>query len=850
MNLDLRTLVFNQAVGYALCAGMMALFWLQNRHRFAGIGFWVADFAMQGIALAVFALRSPGPIPTELSIMVGNALIIGGTILFCVGLEHFFEQRSHSARKIAFLVIYLAIHAYFTFVKSDLAARNINTAAAILVIFLQCIWVMNQQKAKYSFIAKWLTVVFAGYCAISVVRIISDIILLPQGDFLAQQGPVDIFTNMGYQVLVFALTFLIFLLINQRLFLENAEKQYAFQESENRYRQLVELSPEAVVVHQDGDIIFVNSAAVKMLKAVTPEDLLGRPALEFVHPEQRARAAQRVADTLTGHEPAPLLEEKLICLDGSVIDVEVTTSRLEYHGRVALQTIGRDITRRKRIESQLQEYQQQLEAQNLELRKLTRAIEQSASTIVMTNTQGTIEYVNPAFTRITGYTAEEALGQNPRILKSGIHGPELYHDLWGTIRRGDTWQGEIINRKKDGSLYYEAATISPVKDRNGRVTHFIAVKDDITARKQAEEALRKSEEALRQYAEQLAAQNAELDAFAHTVAHDLKNPIGLIIGYTDLLKDETMPLSDAQHRSALKVIAQTGKKLNTIIEELMLLSGLRKQTVTIGPVDMPDVIHEAQQRLLDQINQHQATLFIQNEAPWPQALGYAPWIEEVWANYLSNALKYGGQPEKRLPPRVEIGWNWDQPKAQSEIQPDTSASHAQDGALIRFWVRDNGQGLSEEAQGRLFVPFTRLDQVRVQGHGLGLSIVQRIIERLGGQVGVESVPGEGSTFYFVLPAVAPPMNTCSAKKTPSSNNQESHTVKAFPPLEGLPQEWLDALRQAIIECDIGVIQALSAQLQTEHPDVSSFVNAKADAFAYETLLDWLDSVSKGPDHDA
>jgi len=265
---------------------------------------------------------------------------------------------------------------------------------------------------------------------------------------------------------------------------------------------------------------------------------------------------------------------------------------------------------------------------------------------------------------------------------------------------------------------------------------------------------------------------------------------------------------------------------------------------------MPDVIHEAQQRLLDQINQHQATLFIQNETPWPQALGYAPWIEEVWANYLSNALKYGGQPEKGLPPRVEIGWNWDQPKAQSEIQPDASASHAQDGALIRFWVRDNGQGLSEEAQARLFVPFTRLDQVRIQGHGLGLSIVQRIIERLGGQVGVESVPGEGSTFYFVLPAAVAPMNTCSATKTPPRNNRESHVVNAFPPLEGLSQEWLDALRQAIIECDIGVIQTLSAQLQTEHPDVSSFVNANADAFAYEDLLDWLDSAPKGPHYDA
>ncbi|MBN1921399.1 MAG: PAS domain S-box protein [Anaerolineae bacterium] len=827
--------MFNQAMGYALCAAMMTLFWRQNHRRFAGMGFWAADFTMQGIALLVFTLRDPGPISVEYSIMVGSTLIVGGTILFCVGLERFFKLPSHSARKIALLTVFILIHAYFTFAKSDLTARNINTATAILVVFLRCIWVLGNQKVQPFSITRWITVVFAGYCVISIVRIISSAILAPEGDFLTQNGPVDIFANLGYQILVLALTFLIFLMLNQRLFLENAEQQSALQESENRYRQLVELSPEAVVVYQGGKISFVNSAAVRMLKANTPEDLLGREVLEFVHPDQRALAAKRIAETLATDKAAPLLEEKLICLDGTFVDVEVTTSRLDYHGRPALQTIARDISRRKRIESQLQEYRQQLETQNLELRKLTRALEQSASTIVMTNAQGIIEYVNPAFTHITGYTADEALGQNPRILKSGYHGTELYGDLWATIRSGDTWQGEIINRKKDGSLYYEAATISPVKDRNGNITHFIAVKDDITARKQAEEALRKSEEALRQYAEQLAAQNADLDAFAHTVAHDLKNPIGLIIGYADLLRDEQTPLTDAQRQSALRVLAQTGKKLNTIIEELMLLSGLRKQTVTVAPVNMPDVIEQAKQRLLDQIAQHDAILVLQDENPWPQALGYAPWIEEVWANYLSNALKYGGKPDEGMPPRIEMGWNWEQPQAQGELRDAETQ--------IRFWVRDNGQGLSEEAQARLFVPFTRLDQVRVQGHGLGLSIVQRIIERQGGRVGVESTPGKGSTFYFVLPAAADPFSTCSTVKIRPDQQQGDQTTKAPPTLEGLSQEWLDALRQAAIECDIEAIQTLGGELQAERPDVSGFVEAQAHAFAYEALLNWLDSAA-------
>lgn len=362
--------------------------------------------------------------------------------------------------------------------------------------------------------------------------------------------------------------------------------------------------------------------------------------------------------------------------------------------------LRREITKHKRADEQL--------------RKLSRAIEQSQITVVITDLAGNIEYVNPKFVEITGYSAEEALGNNPRIMKSGETSPEEYRQLWESIKSGRTWHGTFHNKKKNGDLYWEAAVISPIFNANGKVTHFVAVKEDITERKLAEAALR-------QHA-------LELDAFAHTVAHDIKNPISAIIGFSDLLLIDRGSLPEDQIELALHKINRSAWKMNRIVDEIMLLTGLRKETVTLQPVDMNQIITESRERLAIAIREAQAEISMLDQSNWPIALGYAPWIEEVWVNYISNAIKYGGQP-----PRIELG------AAQQ-------ANH-----VVRFWVRDNGNGLNAEEQSHLFTPLTRLNQVRVKGHGLGLSIVKRIVEKLGGTVGVDSELGCGSTFYFTLP---------------------------------------------------------------------------------------------------
>lgn len=236
-------------------------------------------------------------------------------------------------------------------------------------------------------------------------------------------------------------------------------------------------------------------------------------------------------------------------------------------------------------------------------------------------------------------------------------------------------------------------------------------------------------ETLRQQTAELQARNEDLNAFAHTVAHDLKTPLGVIVGYADVLMEElTEVLKEGEDaRYYLQSIARNGRKMGNIIGELLLLAEIRRTEVQHERLDMVNVVSEALQRLAFLIEEKGAEIVVPDT--WPVAVGYSPWIEEVWVNYLSNGIKYGGQP-----PHLELG------------------ATVQDDGFVRFWVRDQGPGISSGDQTRLFTPFTQLEQVRATGHGLGLSIVRRIVEKLGGEVSVESEVGEGSEFSFTLPA--------------------------------------------------------------------------------------------------
>jgi PAS domain S-box-containing protein len=375
--------------------------------------------------------------------------------------------------------------------------------------------------------------------------------------------------------------------------------------------------------------------------------------------------------------------------------------------------IWRDITEKKEAEIRIQKSEER-----------HRAVTQLANdAIVLMDTQWKVVSWNKRAQKIFGYAEKEILGQPVTRLM-----PDRYKKMHqeGVERLYSGGEPRVIDQdktlefaglKKDGSQL--PLEFSLASWEAGGETFFSAIIRDITDRKQAEAAQHR-------YAMELETQNAELDAFAHTVAHDLKKPLTELIGFCSLLKIHFTETLTEDRKGYLKKIERSAFKMGSIIDELLLLASVRDmREIETSALKMGAIVAETQIRLENMIKEYHADILLPES--WPVAKGYQPWIEEVWMNYFSNAIKYGGQP-----PRIQVG------AIEKEGQ-------------IRFWIQDNGNGLSPEEQKRLFTSFERLHQVSVEGHGLGLSIVRRIIEKLGGQVGVESKKGRGSVFYFTLP---------------------------------------------------------------------------------------------------
>jgi signal transduction histidine kinase len=263
--------------------------------------------------------------------------------------------------------------------------------------------------------------------------------------------------------------------------------------------------------------------------------------------------------------------------------------------------------------------------------------------------------------------------------------------------------------------HFRILVVSPARGE------FATIFEDVSATKEMEAALTASNAAL-------LARNEELDAYAHTVAHDLKNPVAAILGFAEHLEESLGTLPERERRESLEAISRSAQKMQAIIDALLLLGETRRSDVTNVRLDLGLIAGECLKGLAHEVRRLGAEVRL--PGTWPSAMGYAPWVEQVLTNYVSNALKYGGRP-----PRVELG---------------AEASSDRD---VRLWVRDNGQGLTSEEIGMTFAPFTRLSVEDLAGHGLGLSIVRRLVERMGGEVSVESegTPGAGCTFSFTLP---------------------------------------------------------------------------------------------------
>jgi PAS domain S-box-containing protein len=532
------------------------------------------------------------------------------------------------------------------------------------------------------------------------------------------------------------------------------------RESESRYRIVSELVSDfayCFVVEPDGTLTseWITDSFTRVA-GFTPAEAEAQGWTNLVHPEDKPKVLERFQDVLRG-EPATS-ELRIITKDGKVRWVRVhscpvwdTAETRVVHIYGAVQ----EISKRKRTEETLRRRNRELALLNQVGQELTSMLDLNK---VLVNT---LEEVR----RLLGITAcsvwlvdtetkeivcQQAIGPNSEIVLNwrlepgeGIAGWVAQNAESVIVSDTRIDQRHFKNVDRQTGIEMRSILTMPLRIKDS-VIGVLQVMDTEPHRfQETDQALVQAfaapaaiaienarlVETLRQRTIELQTSNEELDAFARTVAHDLKTPLGLITGYVELAAMDCAALQDEQLSLYLQRSVQSARKMSTIIDDLLLLSVVRKrEAAEMNPLEMDGIIAQAQQQLSYMIEKHQPEIILPET--WPVALGYGPWIEVVWVNLLSNAIKYGGTPS-----RVELG---------AEAQVD---------GMVCFWVRDNGPGIPAKDQAQLFTPFTRLDKARAQGHGLGLSIVQRIVQKLGGETRIESEMGRGSTFSFTLPGV-------------------------------------------------------------------------------------------------
>ena len=375
-----------------------------------------------------------------------------------------------------------------------------------------------------------------------------------------------------------------------------------------------------------------------------------------------------------------------------------------------------------------------LAAQTQHIRNLSRSVEESPCSILITDAGGYITYVNPKFTQITGYSMEEIIGNTPRILKSGRNPESTYEELWSTISAGREWHGEFLNRKKNGGLYWESASISPILDDQGDITHFVAVKEDITLRKEAEERIEQLNTELAARAAELAEQatelelaNQELEAFNCTVSHDLRSPLANISLFCQVIMELYNTNLDEECRKFVKGIHDETIRMSQLIDTLLGFARLTRSELSSQQVDLSRIAREITHKLAQYEPERRADFRI---ADGIVVRGDESLLRVVLANLLGNAWKYSAQREETV---IEFG-------------------RVEAGGKQTCYLRDNGSGFDMAFVDRLFVPFKRLPGTEtIKGFGIGLATVKRIITLHGGHVWGKGEPDKGATFYFTLP---------------------------------------------------------------------------------------------------
>jgi two-component system, sensor histidine kinase and response regulator len=493
---------------------------------------------------------------------------------------------------------------------------------------------------------------------------------------------------------------------------ERKQAAEAIRISEARLRMLLDSAAEAIYgIDVNGICTFCNPSCVKMLRYSHADELIGKNMHALIHfkypdgtpyPVDECRIYQAFLNGLETH----VENEVFWRADGTSFPV--------HHNEVVGAVVTfMDISERM--------------AANEKLLKLSKAVENSPASVIITDTDGTIEYVNPRFSEVTGYSAAEALGQNPRILKSGMLAPKFYEKMWNTILSGEVWQGELHNRKKNGESYFEAVTISPIRDEKGNTTHFVAVKENITERKHTEQELKKSTAAAE------AANRAKSDFLAN-MSHEIRTPMNAIIGFSHLCLQSDLTTTQ---RDYLDKVYRSANSLLGILNDILDFS-----KVEAGKLEVEKTLFHLDSVLsgvaaIASFRAEEKGLELQfncgREIPYT-LLGDPLRLGQVLNNLVSNAIKFTKTGEVTVQVKVE--------------------SLADENIVLGFSVTDSGIGLSQEQIGKLFQSFSQADASitrKYGGTGLGLAISKRLVELMNGTMWVESIPGKGSTFAFNLP---------------------------------------------------------------------------------------------------
>jgi len=454
------------------------------------------------------------------------------------------------------------------------------------------------------------------------------------------------------------------------------------------------------------------SPRVHDLLGYRPDEVIGRSRFDLMPPDEAGRSRSIFAGLAADRGPFTMLENVVLHRDGQTVIIEssglpISRSDGSFAGYFGA---SRDITGAKHAEKTL--------------RTLSRAIEQSPASVIITDPKGDIEYVNSKFHAVTGYGLDEVRGKNPRMFQSGLTPVETYREIWRTILAGETWNGDLRNRRKNGELYWEHASISPIWSSDGTVLHFLAVKEDITPRKKVEAdlmaAMRAADEA-----------NRAKTVFLSHMSHELRTPLTAVLGYAEMMSLGLRGPIPPEYDEDIIAIKGGGGHLLSIIDEILDITRIELggYRIAFTETDLTALCRECVAMLRPQCEAKDIRIAMTG-APTSMVRSDGKALRQIVINLLGNAVKYtqtGGSIQVSVLPR-------------------------DDGAAIT--VADTGCGIPAEKLEHIFEPFQRVDPLLAdptRGVGLGLAICRRIIDLLGGAIAITSEPGRGTTVSVTVP---------------------------------------------------------------------------------------------------